>query len=47
MELCEEELEFTFENKDGRVEIAIYHSEPPGTVPIVIYDYDPAQKKNY
>lgn len=46
VELREEELEFTFENKDGRVEIAIYHSEPPGTVPIVIYDYDPAQKKN-
>ena len=45
VELREEELEFTFENKDDRVEIAIYHSNPPGTIPIVVYDYDPAQKE--
>lgn len=41
VELQEERLEFTFENKDGCVEIAIYPTEKPHLPAVVTYDYDP------
>lgn len=41
VELCEEQVEFTFENKGSSVEIVIYVTTKPNLPPIVAFDYDP------
>ena len=42
VELCEEQIEFTFENKGGWVEMAVYITVKPNLPPVVVFDYDPA-----
>lgn len=42
VELCEEQVEFTFESKGGLVEIVVYVTTRPNLPPIVAFDYDPA-----
>lgn len=42
VELCEEQVEFTFESKGGLVEIVVYVTTRPNLPPIVSFDYDPA-----
>lgn len=41
VELQEEMLEFTFENKGGCVEIAIYPTLKPSVPATIVFDYDP------
>lgn len=43
VDLREERVEFTFEDKGDLVEIAIYAMEKPNLPPVVVYDYDPAK----
>lgn len=42
VELQEEEIEFTFENKGSLVEIAVYPLTRPNLPAVVTFDYDPA-----
>lgn len=41
VELCEEQIEFTFESKGGTVEIVVYVTARPNLPPVVAFDYDP------
>lgn len=41
VELQEELIEFTFENKGDLVELAVYPAEKPNLPAVVTYDYDP------
>ena len=43
VELCEEQIEFTFENTRGVVEIAIYPTVQPNIPASIIFDYIPEQ----
>ena len=43
VELCEEQIEFTFENVRGVVEIAIYTTVQPNIPASIIFDYIPEQ----
>lgn len=42
VELCEEQIEFTFESKGSWVEMAVYITVKPNLPPVVMFDYDPA-----
>lgn len=42
VELCEEQVEFTFESKGSLVEIVVYITTKPNLPPVVAFDYDPA-----
>lgn len=41
VELCEEQVEFTFESKGSFAEIVVYVTTKPNLPPIVAFDYDP------
>lgn len=41
VELCEEQIEFTFEKKGSVVEITVYPTIQPNIPASIIYDYDP------
>lgn len=43
VELCEEQIEFTFENTRGVVEIAIYPTVQPNIPASIVFDYLPEQ----
>lgn len=45
IELQGEMLEFTFENKNGIVEITIYPTLHPNIPASIVFDYDPAQQQ--
>ena len=41
VELQEEQIEFTFENKNGGVEIAVFSMEKPFLPAVITFQYDP------
>lgn len=41
VELCEEQIEFTFENKSSAVEIAVYAMAKPSLPAVLTFHYDP------
>lgn len=45
VDLEEEGIEFTFETKGAKVEIAVYSLEKPDIPPVVTFDYDPIDGK--